>query len=379
MNSIIHGNNLQFFDVLLGLSPNPEALSHDTANFVSALDPPPFLKLLRLEKRRAQRSKSALSLLLLTQVITQEKTEGTFELLNVVQTLMRETDTLGYINQETLAVLLPYTDDEGAKILGNKIVDSFHSPKVTVIAATYPDDIFESLLKGKVSSEALGLIVEHSICHSRVKLRVKRGIDLIGALMAVSILSPLMLAIAILVKFSSPGPIIFRQARIGHQGLTFTFYKFRSMRTGACDNIHREFVKKHISGEDVSTNNGDAENPLYKIKLDPRVTPLGRFIRKTSIDELPQLFNVLKGNMSLVGPRPPLPYETENYQAWQLRRVLDMKPGITGLWQVEGRGRTLFDEAVRLDICYIQNWSIILDLKILWQTINVVLRCKGAV
>ena len=147
------------------------------------------------------------------------------------------------------------------------------------------------------------------------------------------------------------------------------------------DGIHREFVTSLIKGdlEEVRSKNdagGDA-SPMFKLKADPRITSIGRFMRQTSLDELPQLFNVLKGNMSLVGPRPPLPYEAENYQSWHLRRILEIKPGITGLWQVEGRSRVTFDEMVRMDLRYIRNWSLLLDFKILAKTILVVLRRDG--
>jgi len=144
------------------------------------------------------------------------------------------------------------------------------------------------------------------------------------------------------------------------------------------DRIHRAYVTNLINGNLEGTNQGDKEKPLYKIKADPRVTPVGRIIRKASIDELPQLFNVLKGDMSLVGPRPPLPYEAEKYQSWHLRRVSELKPGITGLWQVEGRSKTSFDDMVRMDLRYIQRCSLMLDLKILIKTVKVVLRCDGA-
>ena len=145
------------------------------------------------------------------------------------------------------------------------------------------------------------------------------------------------------------------------------------------DQIHRDYIGHFINGHHEKVNHGDAEEPMYKNKADPRITKVGSFIRKTSIDELPQFFNVLKGDMSLVGPRPPLPYEAEQYQSWHLQRILDMKPGITGLWQVEGRSKTDWDNSVRLDIRYIQNWSLKFDLKILIRTVEIVLKCKGAV
>jgi len=149
------------------------------------------------------------------------------------------------------------------------------------------------------------------------------------------------------------------------------------MKNNNDNQIHREYVTQLIQGDLAKINQGDSEKPLYKMKTDPRVTWVGRIIRKTSIDELPQLFNVLKGEMSLVGPRPPLRYEADHYQSWHLRRILDAKPGITGLWQVEGRSRTTFDEMVRLDIRYMRNCSLSLDLKILLKTFKVVLQCDG--
>jgi len=144
------------------------------------------------------------------------------------------------------------------------------------------------------------------------------------------------------------------------------------------DRIHREYVTNLIKGNLDKINKGDEEKPLYKMIDDPRITPVGKIIRKTSIDELPQFFNVLKGEMSLVGPRPPIPYEVEKYEPWHLRRILEVKPGITGLWQVDGRSKTSFDDMVRLDLRYVQNWSLWLDLKILLKTVKAVIWSKGA-
>jgi lipopolysaccharide/colanic/teichoic acid biosynthesis glycosyltransferase len=144
------------------------------------------------------------------------------------------------------------------------------------------------------------------------------------------------------------------------------------------DRIHREYVTNLIKGEHEKINQGDEEAPLYKMKSDPRITRIGKIIRKTSIDELPQFFNVLKGEMSLVGPRPPIPYEVEKYEPWHLRRILDVKPGITGLWQVDGRSTTSFDDMVRMDLRYVQTWSLWLDFKILLKTVKAVIRPNGA-
>jgi lipopolysaccharide/colanic/teichoic acid biosynthesis glycosyltransferase len=352
-------------------------------DFDKVFDQSCFLEQLRLEKNRAQRSKTALSIVLLTQ--DKPKSEGLTgisEMLKFVRTITRETDVVGYIDKYTLGVLLPYTDEIGAQRIGEKIVNSYINPQLAIVASTYPDQIFDSLAKnGCVSSDVLKLMLEDSIAPgSLYKLQIKRAIDVIGSLIALSILSPVMLVAAALVKFNSPGPVIFKQTRLGKKGIPFTFYKFRSMRTDTNDQIHRDYVIKLINGDDdITINNGDVQNPLYKINYDPRVTSVGRVIRKTSIDELPQLYNVLKGDMSLVGPRPPLGYEAEKYQSWHLRRILEMKPGITGLWQVEGRSRTGFDEAVRLDVRYLQTWSLMLDIKILFRTIKEVLQCRGAV
>jgi lipopolysaccharide/colanic/teichoic acid biosynthesis glycosyltransferase len=171
---------------------------------------------------------------------------------------------------------------------------------------------------------------------------------------------------------------VFRQARIGRGGVPFEFLKFRSMHAGADDRVHREYVTKLIAGQHREINEGNDREPVYKLRSDPRITAVGRFLRRTSIDELPQLFNVLRGDMSLVGPRPPIPYEMEEYQLWHRRRLQEVRPGITGLWQVHGRSKTTFDEMVRLDLFYIRNWSLWLDIKLLLKTVVVVLRRDGA-
>jgi lipopolysaccharide/colanic/teichoic acid biosynthesis glycosyltransferase len=149
------------------------------------------------------------------------------------------------------------------------------------------------------------------------------------------------------------------------------------MHFSADDRIHREYVAALIAG-DEEANQGGADTPLYKLKSDPRVTRVGQFLRKTSLDELPQLFSVLKGDMSLVGPRPPVPYEVEKYQSWHLRRILEVRPGITGLWQVEGRSKISFNDMVRLDLQYIRSCSLSSDLRILLKTVKAVLKRDGA-
>lgn len=190
----------------------------------------------------------------------------------------------------------------------------------------------------------------------------KRFFDLSGSFLSLIILSPLFGIVALIIKATSPGPIFFRQTRMREDGKTFTFLKFRSMQEGA-EGKHKEYMKKY--------------GVVFKLKNDPRVTPFGKFMRRTSIDELPQFWNVLMGEMSLVGPRPPMVEEVAFYNRIQKKR-LAIKPGITGLWQVSGRSDVNFDDWVRLDLYYIENWSLWLDLIILAKTFVVVLGKKGA-
>jgi exopolysaccharide biosynthesis polyprenyl glycosylphosphotransferase len=193
----------------------------------------------------------------------------------------------------------------------------------------------------------------------------KRTLDLTAAIAGLLILSPLMAMIALAIRIDSPGPIIFRQTRCGKDGRPFTFLKFRGMVADA----------EARQGELEQFN--EVDGPIFKMKHDPRVTRVGRILRKTSLDELPQLWNVLRGEMSLVGPRPPIPTEVAQYSAWHRGRLATVG-GITGLWQVSGRSGLTFDEMVQLDIGYIEQWSIWLDLRILVRTVLAVLLAKGA-
>src|SRR2546425_4028297 len=205
---------------------------------------------------------------------------------------------------------------------------------------------------------------------------IKRGLDVIGSLTLLVVLSPLFLLIVALVRLRSRGPVFFGQVRIGQMMKPFTMFKFRTMYLDADPRIHHEFVTSFIKASGQVHEPG--QNGFFKLANDPRVTPVGRILRKTSLDELPQLWNVLRGDMSLVGPRPPLPYELEQYKPWHLRRILEAKPGITGLWQVSGRSRTTFDEMVRLDLRYARTRSLWTDIKILLATPAAVISGKGA-
>lgn len=218
---------------------------------------------------------------------------------------------------------------------------------------------------------------EHSKIDGITYKYMKRTFDLVcSGFILLAILFP-MLAVAFIIKFTSKGPILFIQDRVGQFAKLFKFLKFRSMYTDMDDSIHQEYVKKLIQGRNDEINKGDADEPMFKIVDDPRITPIGKIIRKLSVDELPQIWNVIRGEMSLVGPRPPIPYEVKEYQDWHYRRITLAKPGITGLWQVCGRNTTTFEEMVRLDIRYVEDWSFWLDIKILFKTFKAVFGKEG--
>ncbi|MBU0702636.1 MAG: undecaprenyl-phosphate glucose phosphotransferase [Chloroflexi bacterium] len=235
------------------------------------------------------------------------------------------------------------------------------------VSARIVPDLFQMSLS-RVDVNDLGgvpLIGVREVGFGREALLIKRGVDVVGAVTMLMLGAPLLGLIALAIRLGSPGPIVFRQTRVGAGGKRFEMFKFRSMREGA------EAELEHL----LDLNEADGQ--VFKIRDDPRLTRVGRFLRRTSLDELPQLWNVLRGEMSLVGPRPPVPAEVSRYKRWHKRR-LDVRPGMTGLWQVSGRSLLSFDETVLLDIYYIENWSLWLDFKILLRTIPTVLFGEGA-
>ena len=204
---------------------------------------------------------------------------------------------------------------------------------------------------------------------------LKRSCDIVISAASIALLFPLWVLIALLIKLDSKGPIFYTQERVGMDGRLFLVFKFRTMKVGADSDTHREYQRAFIAGR-AEANLGEGGKPTYKLLADPRITRVGKFLRRTSLDEVPQLLNVLMGDMSVVGPRPPIPYEVESYELWHRKR-LDMKPGLTGLWQVSGRNRLPFEEMVRLDLFYNENWSLLLDLKIILRTGLVMLGGEG--
>jgi len=200
---------------------------------------------------------------------------------------------------------------------------------------------------------------------------LKRAFDIVFTLLVAVLGMPFYLLIAALIKLTSEGPVLFLQERAGQDGRLFRFYKFRTMLVDNSDHQHRSFAEDFIKGR-LMNSGEEGDRRVFKLQNDPRVTSIGRFLRKTSLDELPQFINVLRGEMTLVGPRPPLSYELDHYKEWHRGR-LAVKPGLTGLWQVSGRSTVPFDEMVMLDLYYIENWSLALDLKIILRTVPVML------
>lgn len=342
-----------------------------------------FKKMIAIERKRTERSREPFLLMLLE--------SGPGCPLPRIQAAMlettRETDVVGwYREQTTVGVLftgltIPDRNVALSTILGRvstALRDELTVEQFSQISLSFhffPDN-WEHEGNGRPSNPVLYPDLFDSHGEKRTLLVIKRVMDVVGSSLLLLLCAPLLFAIALAVRLSSKGPILFRQQRVGQYGRHFTFLKFRSMRVDNDPSVHREYVTRLIQGgADKIQVQGTGES-VYKLANDNRITRLGAFLRKTSLDELPQLYNVLLGDMSLVGPRPPIPYELAAYQIWHRRRVLEVKPGITGLWQVTGRSRVTFDDMVRLDLRYATSWSPWLDLEILIRTPAAVI--KGA-
>lgn len=352
----------------------------------------PFQSMLTLERRRAERSRKPFVLMVLEAAAHLEQSSADRLLAQVTSVLInatRETDLVGwYQDGAALGVIFteislefstPITEILKSKVLGalqKEFGADVHS-KIILSVHLFPDKR-TPVEDEPAADRKLYPDLEERGSTERVPQLIKRIIDIAGSGALLLLSSPFLLAIAIIIKLTSKGPVVFRQERIGRFGERFKCLKFRTMYANNDPKIHQEFVQKFIAGQKEAKNAGGSNAPVFKITNDPRVTPIGRFLRKTSLDEFPQFWNVLKGEMSLVGPRPPVPYEFQVYDTWHRRRVLEVKPGVTGLWQVSGRSRTSFDDMVRLDVRYSQSWSIGLDIKILLATPRAVLGGEGA-
>jgi exopolysaccharide biosynthesis polyprenyl glycosylphosphotransferase len=349
-----------------------------------------FLKMLCLERKRAERSGRRFVLMLLEcngLLKAHNDPQVLQKILQALANSTRETDIKGWYEEGAIigVVFTEIGTAEGkavAKALLTRITQVLCSTlgiedinKIGLSFHVFPED--STSHSGGSPNSPLYTDLAQELNKRNVSRFLKRSMDILGSLFALICFFPLFLAIAIAVRFSSKGPVVFRQKRVGQFGTPFTFFKFRSMYVTSDHTIHQEYVKNLISGASDCAQ-GTGQEKVYKLTNDPRVTPIGRLLRKTSLDELPQFFNVLRGEMSLVGPRPPIPYEFECYSIWQRRRVSGVKPGITGLWQVWGRSRVTFDEMVRMDLTYANTWSLWLDIKILLHTPLAMFTQKGA-
>jgi lipopolysaccharide/colanic/teichoic acid biosynthesis glycosyltransferase len=358
----------------------------------SVLHEDAFVSLLYLERRRAERAQKRFVLMLVDvkrAINDGQKNRTVSKITNALVKVTRETDILGwYLEDHIIGVIGTEIGDAKPKSVQSKMLEKVRkslsetleiqrASQITVSFHFFPEDLNDN---GTDHSANITLYPDLSRKEEsrRFELGLKRAMDVIGSAVALTLLAPVFGLVALLIKLTSNGPVLFRQERLGQYGRKFTLLKFRSMRTNCDSKIHQDYVSQFISGRVAAGSENGEPAPVFKIQRDPRVTSVGRFLRKTSLDEIPQFWNVLVGEMSLVGPRPPLAYEFKAYDLWHRRRVLEIKPGITGLWQVEGRSRTRFDDMVRLDLKYARVWSIWLDLKILLQTPAAVVTGDGA-
>jgi len=350
-----------------------------------------FHRMISLERKRSERSQRPFVLLLIDTGRNQpgdRQSRVLLDMLSALQGATRETDVTGWYTTNSVvgvmfteivldnnAVLSTILSRVGAVLRERLDTDQFSRIKFSF--HVFPDD-WDSQDQDRPSNPTLYPDLEKRQESNRLGRATKRLIDVLGSLSLLAILSPVFLMIAAAIKLTSRGPILFQQKRIGEHGTPFTFLKFRSMYMNNDSSEHREYVRKLIAGQaEKKSANGNGTG-VFKLTNDSRITPVGRILRRSSLDELPQLINVLRGEMSLVGPRPPVPYEVEAYATWHRRRLLEAKPGITGLWQVYGRSRVEFDDMVRLDLRYARDCSPLLDLKILLQTPRAVMSGDGA-
>ena len=351
-----------------------------------------FRRMIAIERKRTERTKEPFLLMLLESGShSGSETNGT--VLETIATSLlassRETDIIGWYKEHaTLGVMFTGLTGNDKNAILNTILSRVKSMlrddlifrqfnQVSISFHFFPDD-WDHASSGRPSNPALYPDLNHPGKSKRGLLIVKRFVDFASSALALILCSPLFLAIALAIKVSSKGPVLFRQQRVGQYGQFFTFLKFRSMYVDNDHLVHQKYVTKLIASEaDAESTNSDGGG-VYKLQGDKRITRVGKDLRRTSLDELPQLINVLKGEMSLVGPRPAIPYELAAYQTWHRRRVLESKPGITGVWQVTGRSRVKFDEMVRMDLRYAMSWSPWLDLKIVLRTPLAVIRGSGA-
>lgn len=344
-----------------------------------------FNIMLMRERKRTERTRNPFILVLLDlrTAIRASKIKSTSEFIKLYRKLTfalsectRATDTLGWYRRgKVIGIMFTEIKTISAEMLLDKIkgkIDESIDEKLTkfihMTLYCFPDDS----QKWFDSVQSMIFYPESEIpgFNGIITNFFRRLLDITVSTISLILFSPVILLIAVAIKIDSNGPVFFRQERIGYKGKRFILYKFRSMHANNDSTIHKNYVKELIKGKTES-------NGIYKITDDPRVTKVGRILRRSSLDELPQLYNILKGDMSVVGPRPALEYETEVYELWHRTRVA-CKPGLTGKWQIEGRSSTSFDNMVRMDLGYISKRSLLTDVKIMFRTPWALLTTKGA-
>jgi lipopolysaccharide/colanic/teichoic acid biosynthesis glycosyltransferase len=350
-----------------------------------------FRRVISLERRRTERSRKPFVLMLLDMgdgLPFQATEKSLRRLLGATSLYTRATDVAGWYKTDcVIGIMFTEIAMEDRKTIVSTMISRVSDMlrdhlsleqfnRVSVSFHVFPEDWEQE--SPKPSNPVFYPDLSRQSERKRLSGTVKRGIDIVGSIVALICAFPLFVIIAIAIKLTSEGPVFFRQHRIGQHGRPFIFLKFRSMYVGNNPGIHKEYVQQMIAGKAERQPSDTSGQGVFKLTSDPRITNMGSFLRRTSLDELPQFINVLKGEMSLVGPRPPVPYEVEAYDLWHRSRLLEAKPGITGLWQVSGRSRVTFDEMVRLDLRYARSWTPWLDFQILLRTPVAVLLGEGA-
>jgi lipopolysaccharide/colanic/teichoic acid biosynthesis glycosyltransferase len=351
-----------------------------------------FLGMIARERKRSERSRRPFVLMLLHVGRSHPSPDNDRTLatiLSVLSSATRETDITGWYKSNAVVgvVFTEFGVNNGNSILTTMMtrvsqqlrntLGSEEFAQTRISFHLFPEE-WDQEIPRQSSDQTLYPDLSKREEGRRFLREMKRAIDVLASSLAVTILAPVFLIIALAVKLTSKGPVFYLQTRVGQHGVPFVLLKFRSMHVDCDSTVHQNYVKTLIAGRAEAERSNGSGKAVYKLTNDFRVTRVGNFLRRTSLDELPQLFNVMKGDMSLVGPRPPIPYEARAYDVWHRRRLYEAKPGITGLWQVSGRSRVTFDDMVRLDLQYARRWSLWLDLRILMQTPKAVVLGEGA-
>ena len=366
--------------------------SPTTADDRVVLNGESFQRMLALERKRSERSRKPFLLMLVDlgeRLPSSSNGKAMDSIVSALSSATRATDVIGWYKDDTVIGIL-FTEiviEDRSTIMGtmmtriSSMLGRALSPEqlnqVSISLHLFPEE-WDFDIRHRPSNPTLYPDLSRLENRRKRSFAIKRLMDIVGSSLALIFFGPVFFVIGLVIKMSSKGPVLFRQERIGQHGEPFTFLKFRTMHVNNDPGLHQEYVRKLIAGQAEPAPSNGSGHGVYKIKSDPRVTRFGALLRRTSLDELPQLINVLRGEMSLVGPRPPIKYEVEAYDTWHRGRLMEAKPGITGLWQVNGRSRVKFDEMVRLDIRYARSWSLWLDIQILLHTPRAVFLGEGA-